>query len=92
MRAADTVTVSGPEIAAADAQINARVLLQLSQGLEKMVKSGVMSKEAAKLAAKKAWEDLMGVPYRPELDDPEGDEGDVATAVDEAARRPLKLA
>lgn len=81
--AAMTVKVSGPEVAAADAQITAEVLLKLSTALTGMVAAQVMTPEAARLAARKAWEDYMGVPYRPELDKPDADAGDVATHVDE---------
>ncbi|RSD26355.1 hypothetical protein [Amycolatopsis eburnea] len=82
VKASQTVTVHGPEVAAADAQISAQVLMNLSIGLDKLRSIGALSKEAAKQAAKKAWEDFVGVPYRAELDDPEGDVDDVATHVD----------
>src|SRR6266536_5790213 len=68
--AAQTVLVTGPEIAAADAQITAQVLLNLSTGLEKLVGIGALSVEAAKAAARKAWEDYVGVPYNADLDTP----------------------
>lgn len=82
--ASQTVTVTGPEIAAADAQITAQVLLNLSTALENMVKAGVLSPEAGKVAARKAWEGYMGIPYTAELDNPAANPGDVATAVDDA--------
>lgn len=87
--ASRAVTVTGPEIAAADAQIQAQVLLNLSTGLEKFVAAGVMTREAAKVAARKAWEAYVGVPYTAELDKPDADPDDIATAIDDAetARR-----
>lgn len=56
------VRVVGPEIAAADASFNAQVLLNLSTGLDNLVKADVLSKPAAALAAKKAWEQFVGTP------------------------------
>ncbi|GAA4626632.1 hypothetical protein GCM10023196_035650 [Actinoallomurus vinaceus] len=82
--ASQTVTLTGPEIAAADAQITAQVLLNLSTGLEKLQQIGALSPEAARVAAKKAWESYMGIPYTAELDSPEANPDDVATAVDDA--------
>lgn len=85
-RARDTVMVTGPEVAAADAQISATVLMNLSIGLDKLITQGVMSKEAAAMAARKAWEDFVGVPYRAELNDPnKANVDDVATHVDDNA-------
>ncbi len=83
VKAANTVTVHGPEIAAADAQISAQVLSNLATGLEKLVAGGVLSREAASQAARKAWEDFVGVPYSAELDDPGKDVDDVANYVDD---------
>jgi hypothetical protein len=82
--AAMTVSVQGPEIAAADAQITAQVLLNISTALEAMVQAGVLSPEASKVAAKKAWQDYMGIPYTADLDSPEANADDIATAVDGA--------
>lgn len=82
--ASQAVMVTGPEIAAADSQIAAQVLLNLSTGLEKLVQIGALSEEAASLAARKGWEDYMGVPYTAELDSPEANPDDVATAVEDA--------
>jgi len=65
--AASTVRVAGPEIAAADAQVTAQVMLNLSTGLANFVKYGIMSSEAAAIAAEKAWEQFVGVPYRHDL-------------------------
>jgi hypothetical protein len=79
-----TVSIVGPQVAAADAQVTARVMAELSRGLNDLVSAGVMSREAAQEAARKAWTDYMGTPYRAELDDPEADPDDVATAVDDA--------
>lgn len=83
LKAAQSVTVTGPEIAAADAQITAEVLMNLSIGLEKLQTIGALSQEASAEAARKAWEDFVGVPFRPELSTPGRDVNDVATYVDE---------
>jgi len=82
--ASQCVLITGPEVAAADAAIGAQVLLNLSTGLEKLVTIGALSKETASLAAKRAWEDYMGVPYRAELDKPDADPAAVAGAVADA--------
>ncbi|MFI6162251.1 hypothetical protein ACIA59_20195 [Micromonospora haikouensis] len=84
--AAQTVTVTGPSISASDAEFTAKILLNLSTGLEKMVKAGALSAEAARIAARKAWEDYMGVPYTADLDSPDANPDDVAQAVDDAQR------
>lgn len=65
-----SVDVMGPEVAAADTQITAQVLLNLSTGLQNLVNTGVMTREAAHIAAKKAWEDYVGTTYTQDLDDP----------------------
>lgn len=80
--AAMSARVTGPEVAAADAQITAATLLNLASGLEKLVEHGVLSREAARVAARRAWEDYVGVPYVASLDDPTADVDDVATHVD----------
>lgn len=83
--AARAVTVTGPEIAAADAQLQAQVLLNLSTGLEKLVQIGALSREAARVAARKAWESYVGIPYNADLDVVEGDadaRDDLATEID----------
>ena len=49
--ASQAVTITGPEIAAADAQMTAQVLLNLSTGLENLVNTGVLSRDAAGVAA-----------------------------------------
>jgi hypothetical protein len=90
--ASRTVVMRGPEIAASDAQITAQVLLNISSGLSAMVQAGVMSPEAAKVAAKKAWTDYMGIPYTAALDSPEANPDDVATAVDDAGQQKAPLA
>jgi hypothetical protein len=82
--ASQAVIVTGPEIAAADSQIAAQVLLNLSTGLEKLVTIGALSEEAAATAGRKAWEDYMGIPYTAELDSPNANPDDVATVVDDA--------
>jgi hypothetical protein len=77
--------VTGPEIAAADASITAQVLLNLSTGLQQMVETGVLTQKAASAAARKGWEDYMGVPYQAELDTPDVNPGDLATHIDDTA-------
>jgi hypothetical protein len=84
--ASQAVIVTGPEIAASDSQLTAQVLLNLSTGLENLVNIGALSKGAAATAARKAWEDYVGVPYVHELDTPDANPDDVTTAVDEAKR------
>lgn len=85
--AAQAVTVTGPEVAAADAQITAQVLLNLSTGLEKLQQIEALTPEAAQVAARKAWEDYMGVPYSSDLGKPDANPDDVATAVDDAPKK-----
>jgi hypothetical protein len=82
IRAAQCVTVTGPEIAAADAEITAQVLLNLSTGLENLSSIGALSPEATRIAARKAWEDFVGVPYTADLDSPDANRDDIATAID----------
>lgn len=82
--ASRTVTITGPEVAAADAQLQAQILLNLSTGLEKLVTAGILSPEAAKIAAKKGWESYVGVPYTADLDSPDANVDDIATAIDDA--------
>lgn len=65
--AAMSVTVTGPEIAAADAQLTAQTLLNIATGLDTLVQAGLLTPEAGALAAQKAWEDYMGVPYTADL-------------------------
>jgi hypothetical protein len=89
--AARSVTITGPEIAASDAQITAQTLLNLSTGLEKLVQIGALSSEGAKIAAHKAWEDYMGVPYVADLDSPTAEPDDIATEIDATESRKSKL-
>lgn len=81
--ASQSVTVTGPKIAAADAHVTAQMLLNLSTGLEQLVAAGILAKEAAAVAAKKAWEQFVGVPYSPSLDSPEANPDDLATHIDD---------
>jgi hypothetical protein len=89
--AAQSVLVTGPEIAAADSQITAQVLLNLSTGLEKLRQIGALTPEAARVAARKAWEDYVGVPYTADLDSPEANADDIATAIDDAQTAATKV-
>ena len=80
--ASQTVQVRGPQIAAADAQITARVLVQLSTAIESMLSAGVLTREAAAALARKGWEDYMSVPYRPELGTPDTEVDALADHID----------
>lgn len=83
MRASMAVKITGPEVAAADAQITAEVLVNLSKALDTMVKRGILSPEAAHFAAKKGWEDYCGIPWMPELDKADGSrKDDLAEQID----------
>lgn len=85
--AAQTVHIRGPEIAAADAELNANVLLNLATGLEKLVDKNLLTPEAAAVAARKAWEDYVGVPWRAELAKSDSNPDDVAEHVDNNTKR-----
>lgn len=94
--ASRSVQAVGPEVAAADAQITAQVLLNLSTGLEKLVATGALTREAAGVAARKAWEDYVGVSYTADLDSPAANPDDLASHVDDPKKqtrlRPVKTA
>ena len=79
--ASKAVQVVGPEIAAADAQINAEVMLNLAKSLESMVMVGALSHAGAQVAAKKAWEDYVGVPYTADLNDPDAEKEELANYI-----------
>lgn len=85
LAASATVTVTGPEVAAADAQVNATVLLNLAQALAPLQQGGFLTPEACQRAARKAWEDLLGVPYSPELDQVDASVDELATYIDDKA-------
>jgi hypothetical protein len=89
--AAQAVTVTGPEVAANDAQLTAQTLLNLSTGLEQLQQIGALTPEASAAAARKAWEDYMGVPYNSDLGKPDANPDDIATAVDDAGSKKNKL-
>jgi hypothetical protein len=95
LRASQAVTVTGPEIAAADAQVNAQVLLNLSTALEQLQLTGALSDKAREVAARKAWEDYVGTPYVASLDTPDpGDtksRDDLATHIDEQSGKGAKV-
>jgi hypothetical protein len=59
---------TGPQIAAADAQVTAMVLQQLGQGVSMLVGARVMSTDAARVLVRKAGTDFVGTPYPSELD------------------------
>lgn len=83
--AAETVFVTGPEIAASDAQVTAAVFLNLSQALDHMVATGALTIDASKLAAQKAWEQFMGQPFRPDLAADANVTGDGGTPEDDTS-------
>jgi hypothetical protein len=89
--ASQAVTVTGPEIAAADSAITAQVLLNLSTGLEKLKGIGALSDEAVAMAGRKAWEDYMGVPFNAELAKPDAKPDDVSAYVSESGSKPLRV-
>lgn len=86
VRASETVQIVGPEVAAADSQITAQVLLNLSTGLEKLVQIGALSEDGAAAAARHAWEQYMGVPYSADLNKSGTDRDKVADYVDDKAK------
>jgi hypothetical protein len=81
------VRVHGPEVAAADSEVTAAVLVQLAQSLTALTVSGVMAPQAARVAAKKAWEQFVGIPYSPDLDTPDGSTADDLADVIEKAEQ-----
>lgn len=86
MSASRSVSVRGPEVAAADSEVTASVLVQLAQSMVALVAAGVLSPPAARLATKKAWEQFVGVPYTADLDQPDGSKAeDLAQLIDELA-------
>lgn len=60
---AQLVRIAGPEIAAADSQVTAAVLLNLSQAVQNMVDAQVLTVEAGALAVEKGWEQFVGRPF-----------------------------
>lgn len=66
--AAQCVQVIGPQIAAADADLQAQVLLNLSTGLGQLVESQAITTRAARAAARVAWESYTGITWTPDLD------------------------
>lgn len=83
--ASETVRVLGPEIAASDAKLNAEILVNLSQALIGMRAQNLLSEDACRVAARKAWEEYVGVPYSHELDD-SGDLADIEAYLEEQAQ------
>ena len=82
--ASDTVTISGPEIAASDSKVNAEILVNLATAFTGLVSQGLMSKPAAEEAVRKAWEGFTGLPYSHQLDD-DPDVTDVENYLEEQA-------
>ncbi|HEY2086423.1 MAG TPA: hypothetical protein VGH54_10425 [Mycobacterium sp.] len=82
----ETVKVTGPEIAVAEASATATTLLKLAQGIDVMLANQTLSVEAGKILAQKAWEQYAGVPYTSELDGPDANIDDITQAVDDSAK------
>ncbi len=82
--AAQTVRITGPEVAAADSNIVATVLANLSTALDKLVARNVLSVDAARVAAQKAWEEFTGVPFTADLA-AKGDANDIVDHVEDNA-------
>jgi hypothetical protein len=61
------VRVVGPQIAAADANVTATVMMNLATGITDLVASKVLSKEAAAICVQKAWEQFVGRSFPPGL-------------------------
>ncbi|HEY2086471.1 MAG TPA: hypothetical protein VGH54_10670 [Mycobacterium sp.] len=80
----ETVKITGPEIAVAEASATATTLLKLAQGIDVMLANGTLSVPAGKILAQKAWEQYAGVPYTSELDGPDVNVDDITQAVDDA--------
>lgn len=83
--ASRAVTVTGPEIADAPAQVGAEVLVKLASAVAGLQVQGLLSKEAAELAVRKGWEDYMGVRWRPELAT-SGDADEIASWLDDEGK------
>ncbi len=92
--AASTVTITGPEIAAADAQVTAQIMQNLATSLSEMVVGKILSPEAARIAAQKAWEQFVGVPWTKDLDITGAGADDLADELDKTdpAQVNLRLA
>lgn len=86
--AADTVSVVGPQIAAADAKVTAEVLHKLSLTVKELAAvkdpngQPILSADAGRILVQRGWESFMGVPYDASLDGPEMDTDKVAEHVD----------
>ncbi len=91
IRASEAVIVTGPEIAAADSQITAAVLLNLATAMEKFKAIGAISDGAIQAATQKGWEDYVGVPYTAELGKPEANPDYIAEEVEKATEAHLRL-
>lgn len=89
--AAQAVIVTGPEIAAADSQITAQVMLNLATGLEKFKAIGALSDDAMQAVAQKSWEDYVGVPFTADLGRPDANPDDIAAEVEKAKEARLRV-
>jgi hypothetical protein len=90
VKASATVSITGPEIAVAEASATATTLLKLAQGIDVMMANGTLSLEAGQILAQKAWEQYAGVPYNHELDSPDAEVEDIKQAI--ADSRAARLA
>lgn len=90
--ASQTVKVTGPEIAAADAEVTAALMVNLSKSLTEMVAAKILTPEAARIATKKAWEQFVGIPYDPALDKITGEpQDDLADVIDKSTQTRVEL-
>lgn len=81
----ETVRITGPEIAVAEATVTATTMLKLAQGVDTSLANGTLSLAASKLMMQKAWEQFVGVPYTSELDGPEANVDDIEQAIADGA-------
>jgi len=94
--ASHVVNVTGPEIAATDAKVNADILVALAGALASMQSQQILSEEARRVALRKAWEDYVGIPYDPALDkgentDPDAVANRIGNEEPDAAAQSLRL-
>lgn len=81
--ASETVRITGPAVAAADAQVMAEVLVNLAQAVTTLHASGLYPTEAAQEALRKAHEDYVGIPFRHEFGKPDAEVDALAQHIDE---------
>lgn len=90
-----TVSVTGPEVAAADAQVTAEMFVNLAQSLPVTVVGRLLSPEAARIAIAKAWEQFVGRPLSADIDILDSPDADILAEIlakSDAPAVSLKLA